>query len=86
MAIDVWNDYAAMENAKNSDKIAFLKGCLSCSESPVGDWKVIKIYEARMAGEEDPYDFDDLKSQRQAVRDKINELQALGDDDETLTV
>ena len=64
-----------------SDKIAFLKRLLSSSESPVGDWKVIKIYEARMAYEDDPYDFEELIKNRQLVRDEINRLQALPDDE-----
>ena len=62
-----------------SNKIAFLKGLLSSSESPVGDWKVIKIYEARMAYEDDPYNFEELIKNRQLVRDEINRLQALPD-------
>lgn len=48
---------------------------LSSSISPIGDWKIIKIYEARMKGETDPYDFDELLAARQAERDRINELQ-----------
>ena len=40
------------------------------------DWKIIKIYEARLSGESDPYDYEELKAARQAARDKINELQA----------
>ena len=42
----------------------------------IGDWKIIKIYEARLSGESDPYNYEELKAARQAVRDKINELQA----------
>ena len=40
------------------------------------DWKIIKIYEARLSGESDPYDYEELKAARQAARDKINALQA----------
>ena len=36
-----------------------LKSDLDSSASDIGDWKVAKIYEYRMAGLEDPYDFDD---------------------------
>lgn len=49
---------------------------LSSYSSDIGDWKIIKIYEARMMGLEDPYDLEDLVAKRQAVRDRINELQA----------
>lgn len=71
------------ENVKGrASKIACLKGYLSSPESPVGDWKVIKIYEARMNGKEDPYDFGKLAANRQLIRDEINRLQALRDDGE----
>jgi hypothetical protein len=36
----------------------------------------VKIYEARLKGEEDPYDYEELSAQRQEARDRINELQA----------
>lgn len=49
---------------------------LSSHSSDIGDWKIIKIYEARMTGMEDPYDLEDLVAKRQATRDRINELQA----------
>lgn len=48
---------------------------LGSSASDIGDWKVLKIYEARMKQEEDPYDFDELVAAREEVRAKINELQ-----------
>lgn len=59
----------------NADRITFLKSLLSSQESPIGDWKVMKIYEARLAGDEDPYGVEELMKNRQLVRDKINELQ-----------
>lgn len=49
---------------------------LDAPTSEIGDWKIIKIYEARLQGEPDPYDYDELAAARQAVRDEINELQA----------
>lgn len=61
-------------NALNAE-LAQLTSDLSASTSPIGDWKVIKIYEARMHGKPDPYDFDALSAQRQAARDRINEVQ-----------
>ena len=48
---------------------------LSSAVSPIGDWKVVKIYEARLQGKEDPYDFEALAAERQAARDRINQLQ-----------
>lgn len=49
---------------------------LDAPTSDIGDWKIIKIYEARLQGEPDPYDYEELAAARQAVRDEINELQA----------
>ena len=59
----------------NADRITFLKSLLSSQESPVGDWKVMKIYEARLTEATDPYGVDELMQNRQLIRDKINELQ-----------
>ena len=39
-----------------------------------GDYKVIKCAEAQAAGEEMPYDAEALHTQRQAWRDRINEI------------
>ena len=57
-------------------EIAILRSQLSSDVSDIGDWKITKIYEARMSNEADPYDFAALTKERQAVRDKINALQA----------
>ena len=56
-------------------EIINLQSQLSSSASPIGDWKVIKCYEAKMQKIEPPYDIDELMTKRQAVRDKINKLQ-----------
>ena len=64
----------AKRNALNAE-LAALMSSLSANTSDIGDWKVIKIYEARLKGEQDPYDFDELAAQRQAARDRINEIQ-----------
>lgn len=61
-------------NALNAE-LAQLMGNLAANTSPIGDWKIIKIYEARMEGQEDPYDFDSLAAARQATRVRINEIQ-----------
>lgn len=49
---------------------------LDAPTSDIGDWKIIKIYEARLRGESDPYNYEELDAARQAVRDEINALQA----------
>lgn len=48
---------------------------LSDSRSGIGDWKIIKCYEAKLQGYDMPYDLDKLMEQRQTVRDEINALQ-----------
>ena len=61
-------------NALNAELASLMSG-LSANTSPIGDWKVIKVYEARMLGKEDPYDIEELAAERQAARDRINEIQ-----------
>lgn len=56
-------------------KITDLMSKLSSDVSNIGDWKVIKCYEAKLQGKEMPYDVEKLMADRQAVRDEINELQ-----------
>lgn len=56
-------------------KICNLKADLTSNASPIGDWKVIKCIEAQLAGETAPYDIEELRSQRQAVRTQINEYE-----------
>lgn len=71
------------ERENMEQEIINLTWDLFSSVSPIGDWKIIKIYEARMKRLSDPYDFDELVEKRQAARDRINELQELikrGDD------
>ena len=56
-------------------EICLLRSQLSSPASDIGDWKVAKIYEARIKGESDPYDAADLIEKRQAVRDRIAALE-----------
>lgn len=56
-------------------ELSNLMSSLSANTSPIGDWKVVKIYEARMSGKADPYDFEELAAQRQVARDRINAIQ-----------
>lgn len=48
---------------------------LSSSTSEIGDYRIIKTYEARLNNEEDPYDTKSILAKRQEIRDKINTLQ-----------
>ena len=65
----------AKRNALNAEMVQLMSN-LSANTSSIGDWKVIKCYEARMQGLPDPYDFDELMVNRQAARDRINEILA----------
>lgn len=46
------------------------------SELQESDYKVIKCAEAMAVGVEMPYDVESLHNERQALRDKINELES----------
>lgn len=56
---------------KVNTEIQSLKDDLSAS-----DYRVMKCYEASLTGEKLPYDIDLLSADRQAKRDRINELEA----------
>ena len=61
--------------AEKEREILTLKNRLSANTSDIGDYKIIKIYEARLKGEADPYDADDIINQREEARELINQLQ-----------
>ena len=63
------------ERMQKRQEICLLRSELSSPASDIGDWKVAKIYEARIKGESDPYDAADLIEKRQAVRDRIAALE-----------
>ena len=63
------------EKQAKQQEIINLTSQLSSTQSEIGDWKITKTYEARLRGEEDPYDTNALMDARQEVRDRINELQ-----------
>lgn len=71
-----------MDNEKSEEirrkqqEIINLKCELTSQESEIGDYKIVKTYEARLKGESDPYDTNELLGERQKIRDKINELQS----------
>ena len=56
------------------EQIAALKAELAST-----DYKIIKCSEAQLVGEELPYDVVALHAERQALRDRINELESGGD-------
>lgn len=57
------------------DEIQTLKDALTAT-----DYQVTKCYEASLTGQHLPYDIDALHAERQAERDKINELEQLLND------
>lgn len=57
-----------------AEQIAKLKAQLEST-----DYKIIKCSEAQLVGEELPYDISELHAERQALRDRINELENGGD-------
>lgn len=71
-------------------EILQLRNQLSADTSDIGDYRIMKIYEARINAEPDPYSADTLIAQRQAARDRINTLkkeirELRGETEETLT-
>ena len=64
------NEQAVDDNGLLLSEIERLK-----SELQESDYKVIKCAEAMAVGAEMPYDVASLHNERQALRDKINELE-----------
>lgn len=54
-----------------------LKQALESSTSDIGDWKIIKCYEASLQNKEMPYDLQDLLTKRQLARERINEIEVI---------
>ena len=65
------NERVVDDNGLRLSEIERLK-----SELQASDYKVIKCAEAMTIGEEMPYDVASLHKERQALRDKINELES----------
>ena len=57
-------------------EIINLEARLSSNTSDIGDYRIIKCYEAALAQKEAPYDVAALIAERQKVRDSINTLEA----------
>lgn len=58
-------------------ELRVLRSELQANTSKIGDWKVIKALEYQLTGREIPYGMDKLNSERQKVRDRINEIESL---------
>lgn len=58
-------------------ELRVLRSELQANTSEIGDWKVIKTLEYQLTGREIPYDMGKLNSERQKVRDRINEIESL---------
>ena len=68
---EVKHKYELVANPNYSkQEVARLKAELSAT-----DYQITKCYEASLCGEELPYDIQELHAERQAMRDRINELQ-----------
>ena len=66
----VYNYEKRFDRKKVKSEIETLKEKLSD-----GDYRVIKCYEATLAKIKIPYDIEAIHKERQAIRDKINELE-----------
>lgn len=64
------------ERDSKMQEICNLRQDLTSPVSEIGDWKIAKIQECALVGEAAPYDVKELHAKRQAVREKINALQA----------
>lgn len=74
-------DNEQMEEQEKRQSIINMTCDLSSPASEYGDWKIAKIYEARLNGESDPYNADELIAKRQEIRDSINATRKeLGED------
>ena len=74
-------DNEQMEEQEKRQSIINMTCDLSSPASEYGDWKIAKIYEARLNGEPDPYNADELIAKRQEIRDSINATRKeLGED------
>ena len=62
---------------EKQQEIINLQAHLASKNSEIGDYRVIKCYEATLSGAKTmPYDTTTILAERQKVRDKINALQA----------
>lgn len=75
------NENEQMEEQEKRQSIINMTCDLSSPASKYGDWKIAKIYEARLNGEPDPYNADELIAKRREIRNSINATRKeLGED------
>ena len=74
---DGWMEYVqptlSDEDAELKSMIAEIKSLKTLLSN--SDYKVIKCMEAMMVGGEIPYDMAELHTERQSIRDRINEIE-----------
>ena len=63
------------ERNKLEAELRDLRSKLQANTSDIGDWRIIKALEYRLAGKEIPYDVNKLSDERQIIRDRINEIE-----------
>lgn len=56
-------------------EIRNLQAELGSQASEIGDWKIVKCMECQALGLGIPYNLEELHTKRQAVRDKIAEIE-----------
>lgn len=62
------------EIASKETEIRALRSALAENTSEIGDWKIIKIYEARLQNKTDPYNLEEILTERETTRERINQL------------
>lgn len=72
MAIIKWKTKTEIEKENQKAEIVTLEKQLKET-----DYQIIKSSEYQLLGLETPYNLDELHSERQALRDRINELENL---------
>lgn len=61
-----------MEEMRKYQEECNLRSKLESSNSPIGDWKLVKYLEYIAAGLTPPYDIAEAYAQRQAIRDQLS--------------
>jgi hypothetical protein len=62
------------EIASKETEIRALRSALAENTSEIGDWKIVKIYEARLQNKTDPYNLEEILTERETTRERINQL------------
>lgn len=70
----ILEDTVREQIARKEQEIIDLRCDFAHPASDIADYKVARIYEARINAEPDPYSADELIAQRQAARDRIDAL------------